>query len=179
MEFEIIRLSAMDIPFVAEIEKKCFLSPWSERSFKASFNCQAAVWFGALNEGRLIGFCGAQIVAPEGEIINIAVDPQFRRNGVGEALLRKMLDTCSVIANIWFLDVRESNTAAQAFIKNHSSQQESGLIITKNHGKVCAVMKLDLSNRRPCDADSFMKAHATKLHVPSKCRMKAASSGQT
>ncbi|MGI6742054.1 MAG: ribosomal protein S18-alanine N-acetyltransferase [Eubacteriales bacterium] len=157
MEFEIIRLSAKDIPFVAEIEKKCFLSPWSERSFKASFNCQAAVWFGALNEGRLIGFCGAQIVAPEGEIINIAVDPQFRRNGVGEALLRKMLDTCSVIANIWFLDVRESNTAAQALYKKigfFTAGKRIGYYAKPREDAL--VMKLDLSNRRPFDADSFI-----------------------
>lgn len=157
MEFEIIRLSVKDIPFVVEIEKKCFSFPWSERSFKASFNCRTAFWFGAVSEGILIGFCGAYIVPPEGEIINIAVDPQFRRKGVGEAMLQKMLDSCREIAHIWFLDVRESNVAAQALYKkigfNVAAKRRD---YYSEPPEDAFVMKLDLNNRRPYDADPFI-----------------------
>jgi ribosomal-protein-alanine N-acetyltransferase len=157
MKFEIKRLTAEDIPFITVVEKKCFSSPWSERSFKASFNSPSSLWFGAFCDGNLIGFCGAQIVAPEGEIINIAVDPQFRRNGAGEILLREMLNSCHEVAQYWFLDVRESNIAAQALYKKLGFFAAGKRIdyYTKPR-EDAVVMKLDLSNRRPCDADSFI-----------------------
>lgn len=47
---------------------------------------------------------------PESEILNLAVDPCFRRQGIGSALLRWTLQQ----PGVFFLEVRESNWEAQA-----------------------------------------------------------------
>jgi ribosomal-protein-alanine N-acetyltransferase len=62
----------------------------------------------AESEGRLLGFAMYRIVAGEGELLNLAVDPLVRRSGVGRALLQKMMS----LAEVWHLEVRESNQAA-------------------------------------------------------------------
>ncbi len=58
--------------------------------------------------GRMVGFAMYRIVAGEGELLNLAVDPTARRTGVGRALLREMMR----LAEVWHLEVRESNAAA-------------------------------------------------------------------
>ena len=61
-------------------------------------------------EDRLLGFAMYRVVAGEGELLNLAVDPLARRTGVGRALLQEMMH----LAEVWHLEVRESNAAAIA-----------------------------------------------------------------
>ena len=76
----------------------------------------AAIWADgypsivAETEGRILGFAMYRVVAGEGELLNLAVDPSARRTGVGRALLQAMMQQ----AEIWHLEVRESNVAAIA-----------------------------------------------------------------
>ncbi len=70
----------------------------------------------AVCDGAVAGFLASRTVAPdECEILNIAVAPGFRRQGVARALL-------SVLIRTWqgalFLEVRESNRAAQSLYKS-------------------------------------------------------------
>ena len=60
--------------------------------------------------GRLLGFAMYRVVAGEGELLNLAVDPLARRKGLGRALLQEMMQ----LAEVWHLEVRESNAAAIA-----------------------------------------------------------------
>lgn len=70
-------------------------------------------FFVALLDGALVGFIVARNTAPdEREILNIAVTPQHRGKGIGERLLRRLL--YSGKPGEVFLEVRESNTKAQA-----------------------------------------------------------------
>ena len=64
---------------------------------------------------RVIGFVAARIVADEGEILNIAVHPGYRRQGVASALLIAVLQTLrsSAVTRI-FLELRASNLPARA-----------------------------------------------------------------
>lgn len=64
----------------------------------------------AETEGRILGFAMYRVVAGEGELLNLAVDPSARRTGVGRSLLEAMMQR----AEIWHLEVRESNVAAIA-----------------------------------------------------------------
>lgn len=64
-------------------------------------------------EGRTAGFLVWRETAPdEAEILNLAVAPEFRRRGLGLALIR------SVKRPAVFLEVRESNAAARALYRN-------------------------------------------------------------
>jgi ribosomal-protein-alanine acetyltransferase len=61
--------------------------------------------------GEMAGFIVARRTAPdEREILNIAVQQNFRGNGVGEKLLRRLIDS---EAGEVFLEVRESNHIAR------------------------------------------------------------------
>jgi ribosomal-protein-alanine acetyltransferase len=64
----------------------------------------------AETDGRILGFAMYRVVAGEGELLNLAVDPSARRTGVARALLQEMMQQ----AEIWHLEVRESNLAAIA-----------------------------------------------------------------
>jgi ribosomal-protein-alanine N-acetyltransferase len=97
------------------IERRAFGDPWSETSFREALT---AAWsFGLvaeLNEG-IVGYLIAREAGGTGEILNLAVDPPHRRAGVASALL----DAGLVVlrrrgAEEIFLEVRESNLAAQA-----------------------------------------------------------------
>ncbi|MFN7921253.1 MAG: ribosomal protein S18-alanine N-acetyltransferase [Bryobacteraceae bacterium] len=65
--------------------------------------------------GRPAGFAVSRQTAPdEREILNIAVAPEFRRSGIGAQLLDRVL---SMPEETFFLEVRESNQAAQALYR--------------------------------------------------------------
>ena len=61
-------------------------------------------------EGSVAGFLVTRTIAGEMEILNLAVDPQFRRQGVARALMNHTLDT---FTGTVYLEVRKSNHAAQ------------------------------------------------------------------
>ncbi len=70
----------------------------------------------AVCEGAVAGFLASRLVAPdECEILNIAVWPGFRRRGVARALLSGLIRTWRGTV---FLEVRESNQAAQNLYKS-------------------------------------------------------------
>jgi len=66
-------------------------------------------------EGRVVGFAVARRVAEgESELLNLAVDPGFRRRGIGGRLVRELLSKHS--GTLW-LEVRESNWNARNLYK--------------------------------------------------------------
>jgi ribosomal-protein-alanine N-acetyltransferase len=104
-----------DAPALVAIERRAFADPWSEASFRESLT---AAWsFGLVAEvdDTVVGYLIAREAGGAGEILNLAVDPPRRRGGVG----RTLLDAGLVVlrrrgAEEIFLEVRESNLAAQA-----------------------------------------------------------------
>jgi len=58
--------------------------------------------------GNVVGFALYRIVAGEGELLNLAVEPGARRGGIGAALMEGLFELCAV----WHLEVRQSNRAA-------------------------------------------------------------------
>lgn len=64
---------------------------------------------------RTLGYVIAHRAADEAEILNLAVEPESRRRGIGRALVAALLETLARDgAKAVFLEVRASNTAAQA-----------------------------------------------------------------
>ncbi len=65
------------------------------------------------------GFLVWRITGPdEYEVLNLAVAPRYRRRGVARALLAAVI--CS---GKWFLEVRESNTAARRLYASAGFQE--------------------------------------------------------
>jgi ribosomal-protein-alanine N-acetyltransferase len=79
-------------------------SQWDPAGY-LKYDCLVAV-----DEDRIAGFLVSRQTAPgERELLNIAVDPPFRRRGIARGLLKTELERGP---GQWFLEVRESSGAA-------------------------------------------------------------------
>ena len=100
---------------IAELEKCCFHDPWSEKSIASELNNSLSLWLVAMDDDRVVGYVGSQSVMGWADMMNIAVSPEYRRQGIAQALverleaaLRQNDVTCLT------LEVRASNAPAQA-----------------------------------------------------------------
>lgn len=112
-------LSARELPEdilaeVVRIERESFSDPWSAVAFTAE-RAAGRLWC-AMDGDTLCGYIVFWTIEDECEIANIAVDARYRRRGVGGALLE-----CALAGggSRFFLEVRESNTAARALYEKY------------------------------------------------------------
>lgn len=98
---------------VAALEKLCFADPWSENSVASELNNPLSLWLVAVDGERVAGYVGSQTVMEESDMMNVAVHPDYRKQGMATALivglveeLRKRGSHCLT------LDVRASNEMA-------------------------------------------------------------------
>lgn len=107
-------LASADLARVVEIERHTFSDPWSPAAFRDALRQPHIRTLGAFDiAGWLAGYAIASVAADEGEILNIAVDPAARRQGLGARLLEGVLaDLEAVGVRSVYLDVRRSNEAA-------------------------------------------------------------------
>lgn len=133
-----------DIPEIAALEKVCFKVPWSEKSFRDEMLNKLAVYLVAKDNGKCIGYAGFWNVSGEGGITNVAVLPEYRRQGVGSMLITEMIKVSETLKlDLLTLEVRKSNTAAQGLYSKfgfeiigerkryYSDNNEDAFIMTK------------------------------------------------
>ncbi|MCL2054799.1 MAG: ribosomal protein S18-alanine N-acetyltransferase [Oscillospiraceae bacterium] len=110
--FNIENITALDIPVLAEIEREeSMLCGWSENSLLSELKKENAIMLKATDGGVICGFITAEKVLDEVNINNVAVNAQFRRNGVATALLKE-LEAQTPDVKFYLLEVRESNAPA-------------------------------------------------------------------
>jgi ribosomal-protein-alanine N-acetyltransferase len=100
-----------DLPAIARIQAACpEASHWDVPEYLKYDLTVAAC------DGRVTGFAVARRLAEgESELLNLAVDPAFRRRGIGRRLLAAI--TSSHPGELW-LEVRESNATARKLYKS-------------------------------------------------------------
>ena len=105
---------AGDLDAILAIEKRVFSDPWSPDSFAPEFTDPYSWFCVAEIDGALVGYAIARIVARQGEIANIAVDPVHQRTGLGGKLLDAAIEAADAAEceAVW-LEVRISNEPAQ------------------------------------------------------------------
>lgn len=107
------RMTEEFIPQVAAIEAEIFSTPWSGQGFADALAMDHTLFYAALAQRQVVGYCGIYLAADEGEITNVAVHPQFRRRGIAWQLLRHMATHAFTGGtDRIFLEVRKSNFAA-------------------------------------------------------------------
>ena len=112
---EIRKMTDREVPQVAELEKLCFSQPWSEKSVAGELDNSLALWLVAMEGDRLAGYVGSQTVMDETDMMNLAVAPQFRRQGVGETLVNALTASLKELGSRCLtLEVRDSNGPARA-----------------------------------------------------------------
>ena len=110
----IVPMQEAHIAQIAALEKQCFSDPWSEVSVRSELSNPLSDWLVAEEDGKLIGYVGSQSVAPEADVMNLAVAPEWRKKGIGRALMTALIAQLhSRGITALFLEVRVGNTPAQ------------------------------------------------------------------
>ena len=121
MRLRIVPMGPEHIPKVAALERACFpADPWSEALFREALDNPAAAVLLAQGEGgSLLGYAVVSAVLDEGNLDNIAVAPDARRQGVADALLRALTGFGRERLSVLMLEVRASNIPAIALYEKH------------------------------------------------------------
>ena len=120
---KILPMQKDDLDAVLRLEENAYGDHhWSKESFFNELNNELAKYFCAFDAaGELVGYCGIWEILEEAHITNIAVSPEHRRKHIGEALLKKIIDTCyKDFVKYITLEVRVSNKAAIGLYEKYS-----------------------------------------------------------
>ena len=124
-----------DISQVAEIERQIFSIPWSEKAFRDSMESDNTIYIVAKENNNVAGYAGMYLSFEEGNITNVAVNPLSRRKGIGEKIVRDILNRAyeKGVRDV-FLEVRETNSVAIAlYEKIGFKPRENALIMWKHN----------------------------------------------
>ena len=86
----IMPMAECHIDAIAALEKLCFSDPWSRNSIVSELNNEWSFWLVAVDGDTVAGYIGSQLVPPEADVMNLAVAPAYRRQGVGQSLLNAL-----------------------------------------------------------------------------------------
>ena len=103
-----------DIQQLTLLESKCFSDPWSSKGLRDTLKEERSFFLTAEENGRICGYLNSTYILDELDIHRICVLPEYRRKGVGAALMMQLVAFCKAKGlNEIFLEVRKSNTQAQ------------------------------------------------------------------
>jgi [ribosomal protein S18]-alanine N-acetyltransferase len=135
-----------DLDAVMEIEHSSFSIPWSREAFYNEIEQNHLSTYLVVEDGeRVAGYCGVWLVVDEAHITNVAVLPDYRGQGLGEALMERIMKIAKEVgARVMTLEVRVSNKAAQGLYRKmgfqdggirkryYSDNQEDALVMWVN-----------------------------------------------
>jgi [ribosomal protein S18]-alanine N-acetyltransferase len=141
LPYLVVQMMPEDIIQVAVIDRLSFSTPWSVNAYRYELtqndtahyyvvipnhppatNSGDGHWLSRLrrrftitpSNRNIIGYGGFWLMVDEAHISTIAIHPDFRRRGIGEFLLLKLIEKAiGLKANQVTLEVRESNYGAQ------------------------------------------------------------------
>ena len=112
---EYVLMNESHVSQVAELEKLCFSMPWSDNAVTSELNNPLSLWVVAVDGDRVAGYVGSQAVVGEADMMNLAVYPEYRRNGIGRNLVNFLIEKLKQSENYCLtLEVRASNLGAIA-----------------------------------------------------------------
>jgi [ribosomal protein S18]-alanine N-acetyltransferase len=106
-------LTYSDLPQVIALERRAFPTPWSLAMFVLELSKPAGVCIAATQLGRIVGYLICARYDQVWHLMNIAVDPPARRQGIATGLLEQMLERAGP-EHAYTLEVRMSNAPAIA-----------------------------------------------------------------
>ena len=106
---EIRKATIADSRSIEKIENTCFSTPWSLNSIVESLKNECSVFYVAVVDNQVVGYMGLQIFSGEGYVTNIAVMPEYRKQGLALALMNKQMQNDMDFIT---LEVRQSNIPA-------------------------------------------------------------------
>src|SRR5436305_1814550 len=105
------RLGYSDLPQVMAIERRSFPTPWSLAMFVLELSKPSGICLAAVDNDQLVGYLICSRYAGVWHLMNVAIAPPARRQGIASALLEEMLVRAGA-EEAFTLEVRPSNESA-------------------------------------------------------------------
>ena len=146
MSVKIVPMTADHLEELEKLYRICFSRPWSRKMLAEELENQCAAFLVAEDSvsGRVLGYAGLMVVADEGYITNVAVFPEYRRQGIAAQILQVFVQFAEANRLAFLtLEVRPSNAAAIALYQDFGFEEvgrrknyydlpkEDALILTK------------------------------------------------
>jgi len=107
-----------DMPSVLAIESNSFEFPWTEDEFIRCLRQRDCIGMVAERNEEVAGFMIYELHKTRIHVLSFAVHPEFRREGVGKAMIEKLISKLAYQRrNRIVLEVRETNLDAQLFFR--------------------------------------------------------------
>lgn len=121
MNVQLIPATEEHLPQLTALEQICFpADPWSESLYRAALdNPAVAILLAQGEDGALLGYAVLSTVLDEGNLDNIAVAPEARRQGIADVLLSALTAFGREHLSRLMLEVRSSNAPAIALYEKH------------------------------------------------------------
>ncbi|NJD29172.1 MAG: ribosomal-protein-alanine N-acetyltransferase [Chloroflexi bacterium] len=110
-----------DVAAVQAIERASFTTPWPDDAYRSELRTNRLATYVVARLGdEVVGFGGLWIMVDEAHITTFAVDPEWRRHGIGERLLMALFDVAlAQRAREATLEVRLSNLPARRLYEKY------------------------------------------------------------
>ena len=106
-------MTAGDVVLVVALEASTFAQPWTELAFREELLAPGRVYLVAEEDGQIVGYVGVMVAEGDAHVMNVAVRPEWRRQGVGRTLVVEALRQAERLGGTRVtLEVRPSNKAA-------------------------------------------------------------------
>ena len=148
MNYTLVPMDRSHLAGVAELERLCFATPWSEAMLAEElYNDTLSFIVAEGEDGSVLGYAGLHVILDEGYIDNVAVRPDCRRQGIADRLLNVFCRFGEEKLAFLTLEVRPSNEAAVALYQKHGFQEagrrrdyyeapkEDALLLTRQFGR--------------------------------------------
>ncbi|MBO5371225.1 MAG: ribosomal protein S18-alanine N-acetyltransferase [Lachnospiraceae bacterium] len=113
-------MTEAEVDQVAEIAAEVFSHPWTRQGFSEALPGEDNCFLLCMEGDRVLGYCGLYMAADEGEIINVAVKPEYQGQGIANQLMQALLEAGeSRGVSRFFLEVRVSNVPAIGLYEKH------------------------------------------------------------
>ncbi len=100
---------------IAELEKLCFSDPWPVEGILPELSNPLSYWLVAMDGSLVAGYVGSQSVCGEADMMNVAVSPDYRRQGIAQQLVEALVAGLKEKeVHSLTLEVRASNDPAVA-----------------------------------------------------------------
>jgi ribosomal-protein-alanine N-acetyltransferase len=145
------RLIYADLPQVIAVERRSFPTPWSLAMFVLELSKPSGICLAAIDGDELVAYCVCSRYDTVWHLMNVAVDPDRRREGIGAALLTRLFDEADKPGEQYTLEVRPSNAGAIALYESfgfkraglrkgyYHDNKEDALIMWRTAGAESAV----------------------------------------
>lgn len=152
MKIEVVPATSEDLPAVLAIERDSQPEPWNEKLFREELcrpHARMLVARGHERPNSPLGYICFWKVADEIQVHNVAVHRDYRRQGIGSALLQWVLRFGRAgHARVAVLEVRMNNVGAQKFYLRHGFRAVGERPDYYAPGESAIIMELEFDQQR-------------------------------